>query len=98
MQRAVNVQDLSNYEPYELTQAMRTEALEALQHMPGGKQYINMPDLTDMMVPADNNQPVLRRITRPAPRPRGNTTGDLTDATKAAKEPIRLIGCPQPKM
>ncbi len=65
VQRAVNVQDLSNYEPYELTQAMRTEALEALQHMPGGKQYINMPDLTDMVVPTDDNQPVLRRITRP---------------------------------
>jgi regulator of protease activity HflC (stomatin/prohibitin superfamily) len=81
VQRAVNVQDLSNYEPYELTQAMRTEALEAIQHMPGGKQYINMPDLTDMVVPTDDNQPVLRRITRPGAASDQGSQSDVSSAS-----------------
>ncbi|MFN8594976.1 MAG: SPFH domain-containing protein [Anaerolineae bacterium] len=66
VQRGVNVQDLSQYEPYELTQAMRTEAIEAMQAMAGGKQYINMPDLTDIVVPDKDSQSIPRKIARPA--------------------------------
>lgn len=65
VQRAINVQDISQYEPYELTQAMRTEALEAMQYFAGGKTYVDMPDMTDVVLPPQSELPP-RRVTRPA--------------------------------
>jgi hypothetical protein len=68
VQRGVNVQDLSQYEPYELTQAMRVEVVEALKTMSVGRQYINLPDLMDAAMPLPD-QPPPRRIVRPVSMP-----------------------------
>jgi regulator of protease activity HflC (stomatin/prohibitin superfamily) len=62
VQRQVNIEDLSRYAPYELSQALRIEALEALRGMAGGRQYINMPDMTDMVAPSQGQLPPRRII------------------------------------
>ncbi|HLF28579.1 MAG TPA: SPFH domain-containing protein [Anaerolineae bacterium] len=67
VQRSINVDDISHYEHYELTQAMRTEMIETLRHMGGGKQYIDLPDLKEMAPPQGTGRPQPRRITPPAP-------------------------------
>ena len=62
VQRQVNIEDLGHYAPYELSQALRIEALEALRGMAGSKQYINMPDMTDMVAPSQGQLPPRRII------------------------------------
>jgi hypothetical protein len=44
-QRAANINNLSQYEPYEIAQALRAEAVEALKSMSGGSPYLNLHDL-----------------------------------------------------
>jgi regulator of protease activity HflC (stomatin/prohibitin superfamily) len=62
VQRQVNIEDLGHYAPYEISQALRTEALEALRGMAGGRQYINMPDLTDMVAQPQGQLPPRRVV------------------------------------
>lgn len=55
VQRRVDVDDLRDartYEPYVLTQHMRTAALEAMQGMMGGKMRVDVAGLTDEVLPS----------------------------------------------
>jgi hypothetical protein len=74
VQRRVNIDDIGRYLPYELNQALRTEALEALRDMSGGRQYINLPDFTSVVTPSqDASQAARRQIVRPDAGPRVET-------------------------
>lgn len=86
VQRQVNIDAISQYEPYELSQAMRTEALEAIKAMGGGKQYLNLPDFTDIVTPPqDETQSPPRQIARPAATPdQAISPGSLPTAIQPA--------------
>jgi len=82
VQRQVNIDAISQYEPYELSQAMRTEALEAVKAMGGGKQYLNMPDFTDIVTTVSGRSSVTSPPNCPAgchSRP-GDIAGIITPA------------------
>ena len=67
VQRRINIEDLGQYASYELIQALRIEAIEGLKSMGGGRQYINLPDLTSMVTPSQHEgQSSPRRIAPPA--------------------------------
>lgn len=67
VQRRINIEDLGQYASYELIQALRTEAIEALKSMGGSRQYINLPDLSSMVTPSQHEgQSPPRRIAPPA--------------------------------
>jgi len=68
VQRGVNIQDFSQYEPYELNQAMRIELIENLRQMTLGKQYFNLPDTVEGALPPVSD-PLPRRIARPDAAP-----------------------------
>jgi regulator of protease activity HflC (stomatin/prohibitin superfamily) len=58
-QRAVNIDNLSDYAPYQITQALRSEAIEALKGMQGSSPYLNLNDLTGSEQPAEKPKQIV---------------------------------------
>ncbi len=80
-QRAISIDNLRDYEQYELTQALRIEAIEALKGMQGASPYLNLHDVTS----PEESQP------KPAPidKPKDVVESISYDPPKRIDEPAR---------
>jgi regulator of protease activity HflC (stomatin/prohibitin superfamily) len=64
-QRAINIQNLGDYAPYQISQALRSEAIEALKGMQGSSPYLNLHDLTTTDQPTDPPKQIVEGTSRP---------------------------------
>jgi regulator of protease activity HflC (stomatin/prohibitin superfamily) len=64
-QRAINIQNLGDYAPYQISQALRSEAIEALKGMQGSSPYLNLHDLTTTEQPTESPKQIVEGTARP---------------------------------
>ena len=64
-QRSVNIDDLSQYTPYQVTQALRSEAIEALKGMQGASPYLNLHDVTSSEEQPEAPKQIIDSTARP---------------------------------
>jgi regulator of protease activity HflC (stomatin/prohibitin superfamily) len=90
-QRAINIDNLSAYDPFHINQALRSEAVEALKGMQSATPYINLHDPTGGP-DEDGSQPASKRTIAgelgpaPDPAPPHNTP---EKPSKPAGKPFR---------
>jgi regulator of protease activity HflC (stomatin/prohibitin superfamily) len=65
-QRSINIDDLDQYTPYQITQALRSEAIEALKGMQGASPYLNLHDVTSTEEAAEKPRQIIDSNSRPS--------------------------------
>lgn len=82
-QRAINIQNLGDYAPYQISQALRSEAIEALKGMQGSSPYLNLHDLTTTEQPTEPPRQIVDGTARPVDS--GNATAQTGQKPKRGR-------------
>jgi hypothetical protein len=65
-QRAINIENLGDYAPYQIAQALRSEAIESLKGMHGSSPYFNLNDLAGAEAPPERPAQIVEGTSRPS--------------------------------
>ncbi len=87
-QRAINIDNLTDYAPYQISQALRSEAIEALKGMQGSSPYLNLHDLTSVEQPTEPPRQIVEGSSRPVEN--GSTSGTAQPQKPPKKTRSRL--------
>ncbi len=90
-QRAINIENLGDYAPYQIAQALRSEAIESLKGMQGSSPYINLNDLAGSDPTPEKPPQIVDARSRPA-EPRQTPRKD--DQTQTDDKQQRQSGRP----
>lgn len=102
-QRSVNIDNLSAYAPFHITQALRSEAIEAIKDLSGASSYINLHELTSSegqegslglpdgkIVESHAKDPAAVPAEQPPQAPASGGGGAQTDETETRRRRRRL--------